>query len=428
MRFLTAEKISEYVSNCILSGVIDTKTDTSFVLYDFDLLKHKIKSIQQAFPESSAHTTAIKANPVLKINQKINELGSGFGAEVASEGEIHLALKAGFKSGQIVFDSPVKTIGELTFALQNNIHINADSLMEIYRIAKIKESVTSHSKIGLRINPQVGAGKIELTSVADEYSKFGVPIGLYKTEIIEAFKKYNWLNGLHLHIGSQGCHMDLLLNGISKALHLIVEINKNIKNNNRQIEFLDIGGGLPVSYHSSVEPPDIKIYANQINDLIEKNNLEGLKLITEFGRYLHANAGCIVSKVEYVKHYESSNTLMIHSGADIMLRECLNPGNWYHEFTLLGKNGKLKTSDKTLKYTIAGPLCFAGDIVGKNIELPLADEGDYLVIHDTGGYTFSMWSKYVNRLFPKIIGVENSNFNILVNRETIDDILHFWSR
>ena len=231
-----------------------------------------------------------------------------------------------------------------------------------------------------------------------------------------------------MHIGSQGCHMDLLLNGISKALHLIVEINKNIKNNNRQIEFLDIGGGLPVSYHSSVEPPDIKIYANQINDLIEKNNLEGLKLITEFGRYLHANAGCIVSKVEYVKHYESSNTLMIHSGADIMLRECLNPGNWYHEFTLLGKNGKLKTSDKTLKYTIAGPLCFAGDIVGKNIELPLADEGDYLVIHDTGGYTFSMWSKYVNRLFPKIIGVENSNFNILVNRETIDDILHFWSR
>lgn len=339
-----------------------------------------------------------------------------------------LALKAGFKAENIVFDSPVKTISELAFALQNNIHINADSLMEIDRIAKIKESVKSHSKIGLRINPQVGAGKIKLTSVADEYSKFGVPIKSYKTEIIESFKKYNWLSGLHLHIGSQGCEMDMLLNGISKVLELIVEINKNIKKHNRQIEFLDIGGGLPVSYYHSVNPPDISLYANNILGLMKENGLRNLTIITEFGRFLHANAGCIVSKVEYVKHYESSNTLMIHSGADIMLRECLNPGSWYHEFTLLDKNGKLKTSDKTLQYTIAGPLCFAGDIVGRNIELPLADEGDYLVIHDTGGYTFSMWSKYVSRLFPKVIGIENSNFNILLNRETTNDILHFWSR
>jgi len=426
MSFLTAKKISEYVLKCIQLKIIDPDIDTSFILYDYDILKQKTEAIKQAFPQHSLHTAAIKANPVLKIIEKLYQ--NHFGAEVASEGELKLALKAGFKSKEIVFDSPVKTISELTFALQKDVHINADSLLEIDRITKIKESITSNSKIGLRINPQVGAGKIELTSVADEYSKFGVPINVYKTEIIESFIKHSWLNGLHLHIGSQGCHMDMLLNGISKVLDLIVEINKNIKNQNRQIEFLDIGGGLPVSYYHSIEPLDIKIYASQIKELTKKYNLESLKLITEFGRYLHANAGCIVSKVEYVKHYQSSNTLMVHSGADIMLRECLNPGSWYHEFTLLDKNGKLKTSDKTLQYTIAGPLCFAGDIVGRNIELPLADEGDYLVIHDTGGYTFSMWSKYVSRLFPKVIGIENSNFNILLNRETTNDILHFWSR
>jgi len=296
--------------------------------------------------------------------------------------------------------------------------------MELERIHELQDRIKPMSRIGLRINPQVGYGTIAATSVGGEYSKFGIPLKEYLSEIIEAFLKYNWLLGIHMHIGSQGCSMQMLLNGFECGLQLITDIQAKTGS---KIRFFDIGGGLPVSYHHDQNPPDIYEYGIKIQELLKKYQLEDLQLITEFGRYLHANSGFIISKVEYVKQYLDSNTLIIHAGADLFLRECLNPGQWFHEFTLLDKNGKIKVSNNKFKYHIAGPLCFAGDIVARDIELPKADEGDYLVIHDTGAYTFGMWSKYVSRMFPKVIGITGKSFEIIRNRETLEDIYKFWS-
>lgn len=423
--FISPKNIQTYVSSCINSGLFNTIDDTSAVFYDFNHLFYKTELLRKAFPENTFHTTAIKANPLIKVLHEIKKIG--FGSEAASEGELFLAQKAGFDNYKIVFDSPAKTHGELEYALKNDFHINADSIMELDRIARIKESVKSESTIGLRINPQVGYGKIKSTSLAGEYSKFGVPLKSHKQEILDCFKKYKWLTGIHLHIGSQGCEMDLLLNGIESGLKLIKEINELLIIQNREASFIDIGGGLPVSYHHNMSPPDIIEYGEKISEMLTCYNLNKLQIITEFGRYLHANSGFIISKVEYVKHYEESNTLIIHSGADILLRECLNPDNWYHEFSLLDKTGKLKQTGKTRNYLIAGPLCLASDIVARNVELPVASEGDYIVIHDTGGYTFGMWSKYVSRLFPKIIGINNNSYEVIRKREKLTDILDYWS-
>ncbi|MFC2152639.1 diaminopimelate decarboxylase [Bacteroidota bacterium] len=423
--FIPINKISASVSTCLKSGLFDPIVDTSIVFYDFSHLKHKIELLKEAFPINTFHTAAVKANPLDEVLKFTNKLE--LGAEVASEGELYLAQKSGFKNQKIVFDSPAKTYNELEFALKNNIQINADSLMEIDRIAKIKKNTTSISKIGLRINPQVGYGKIESTSLAGEYSKFGVPIKSHLQEIIDYYVKYDWLIGVHLHIGSQGCEMEMLINGIESGLKLIVEINKKIKSQNREIIFLDIGGGLPISYHHDIAPTGMTDYGNKIKDLLAFFNLENMHIVTEFGRFLHANSGFIVSKVEYVKHYENSNTLIIHSGADMLLRECLNPGNWYHEITLLNSKGELKQNKSKINYHIAGPLCFANDIIARNIELPEAQEGDYLVIHDSGGYTFGMWSKYVSRNFPKVIAYDDDKYKIIRKRETPEDILKFWS-
>lgn len=422
--FIPVDNIVQFVSDCIVSGMYNPETDTSAVFYDVDHLSKQIELLKKAFPSNTFHTAAIKANPLIKILQKVKDLH--LGAEAASEGELHIALNAGFANEQIVFDSPVKTYEELAFALKNNIHINADSLMELDRIARLKESIKSDSKIGLRINPQVGYGKILSTSLAGDYSKFGVPLKSNKNEILKYFEKYDWLSGIHMHIGSQGCDMDMLLDGIELGLKLILDIKETVIYQGRNVEFMDIGGGLPISYHHNVNPPDIMKYGKLVQNLLSFYELDNLKLITEFGRFLHANSGFIVSKIEYTKHYKESNTLMIHSGADIMLRECLNPQNWYHEISLLDKNGQPKHSDKKLKYNIGGPLCFANDIVARNIELPKAEEGDIIVIHDTGGYTFGMWSKYVSRAFPKIIGIEKLSYEILRKKDRIKNIVNFW--
>ncbi|OFX87437.1 MAG: hypothetical protein A2W99_07070 [Bacteroidetes bacterium GWF2_33_16] len=408
--------------DCIQSGLIETDQDSTIIFYDFDLLLSKTKALISAFPENTLHTIAIKANPLVKILEKIKSLG--LGVEAASEGELFLAEKIGFHPSQTVFDSPAKTRNELLYAISSNINVNADSFMELERIAELKEKINSSSRIGLRINPQIGYGTIAATSVAGDYSKFGVPIKEFRTEIIESFKTYNWLSGIHIHIGSQGCSMQMLLSGFEESLKLIKEIQEQ---SGRNVEFIDIGGGLPTSYHHNQSPPDIIEYGAKIQELIQKYKLEHLQLITEFGRYLHANSGYTISKVEYVKHYKESNTLIIHAGADLFLRECLNPGQWYHEFTLLDLNGEIKSGSKSIKYHIAGPLCFAGDIVARDIELPKADEGDYVVIHDTGAYTFGMWSKYVSRMFPKVIMKTGKTFEIIRNREKPKDMYFFWS-
>ncbi len=423
--FIPLKSIGQSFKECLNCGLIIPKKDTTIIFYDNDFLKVKMKELKESFPENTIHASAVKANPLVKILKKVKAFG--FGAEVASEGELFLAQKAGFGSNQIIFDSPAKTTDELTNALKNHIYINADSLMELDRIAKLKQEIESKSPIGLRINPQVGLGKIASTSLAGEYSKFGVPINPYSDKIIDYFIHFKWLKGIHMHIGSQGCEMQLLLNGIDKGLQIIKEINKKLKSKNRKVEFLDIGGGLPVSYHHNQNPPDIKIYGQEIKNLLIKYNLENLNLITEFGRYLHVNSGYIITKVEYVKHYPNDNTLIVHAGADLLLRECLNPGQWFHEISLLDQEGNPKKSETLKKYHIAGPLCFANDIVARDEKLPKAVEGDYLVIHDTGGYTFGMWSKYVSRSFPKVIGKEGNDYSMIKERETVEDIFRFWN-
>jgi diaminopimelate decarboxylase len=422
----------EYISSCFKKALVlqifNPEIDTTVVLYDIPHFEQRLDMLEQVFGESTLHAIAIKANPLIRLLQKIKN--KGFGVEVASAGELFIAKELGFEPAKIVFDSPIKTLSELENALKMGVHINADSLIELGRINSLLKKIKSTSTIGIRINPQVGTGKIWMSSVAGEYSKFGVPIKQFRQELTEAFLNYAWLKGVHLHIGSQGCDWELLKNGI----HLIFEFAENVNqilnenNSNRQIEFIDIGGGLPVSYSHFSVPLYMKDYATKL-----KNEIPGLfsgkyKIITEFGRWVHANCGSIISRIEYVKEEQNVNTAMIHVGADMLLRECYRPEDWTHEFSVLDNKGNLKTNMASKLYNIAGPLCFSGDFVARNIELPIINEGDYLVIHDCGAYTFSMWSRYNSRQFPQIAGYnsDNDSFEILKEKEELEYIWKFW--
>lgn len=409
-------------------GLID-EDDTAIIFYDLSFLEKRINDLIGLFPESTLHAIAVKANPLAKILKKIKKLGVGL--ESATLPELYLAERAGFSHDKIVFDSPVKTTRELEHALKLGVHINADSLLELERIERILKKQPTRSSIGVRINPQVGTGTIPLTSVAGEYSKFGVPIKTHREELRNCFLKYNWLRGVHLHIGSQGCEVELLIKGIETILIFVDEINDCFKRKNiqRKIDIFDMGGGLPVSYHRDKHPFGMAQYREELGIRFKELFSNDFKLITEFGRYIHANTSWVASRVEYVKREIKVNTAMIHVGADLFLRKCYRPDDWHHEIIAVDKYGKIKSGKDENNYVVAGPLCFAGDVIAKEIELPEIEENDYIIIHDTGAYTLSMWSRYNSRQIPKVIGYyeDGGKFEILRNREKKEDLWDFWS-
>jgi len=420
---IPAQSIEKTFQAVISNGLI-REEDTVVICYDLTFLEERIRHLISLFPPSTIHGIAMKANPLVKILSISKTLNVG--VEVASLGELVIATKAGYTPDRIVFDSPVKTFHDLEHALKAGVHINADSLMELDRIRKLKERLISESTVGIRINPQIGLGKILESSVAGEYSKFGVPIKYRRDELIDSFKEHQWLKGVHLHIGSQGCLMEMLINGIRVLFDFAKEVNDLL--GYQQINIFDIGGGIPVSYSGSTTPVSMEEYAKTIQNLFPSLFTDHFSLFTEFGRWVHVNTGWVASRVEYVKKDPGINTAMIHAGADLFLRECLNPKDWQHEYSVLDKNGYLKRGKDINPYNLAGPLCFSGDILAKNVDLPAVEEGDYIIIHDAGGYTFSMWSRYNSRQTPRILGYYNNGerFEILKERESFEDLIHFW--
>jgi len=171
---------------------------------------------------------------------------------------LRLALEAGVSPQKIVFDSPAKTISELKLALEKGIYLNLDNFQEFERIKKLMETGQyKNTSIGIRINPQVGGGAIEALSTATATSKFGIPTE-YLPQILDAYKEYSWLNGVHVHVGSQGCPLDLIAQGIRRAVDLALSINQTRAG---QIKYIDIGGGLPVNFDTDEMNPTFEHYA-----------------------------------------------------------------------------------------------------------------------------------------------------------------------
>ena len=426
---LSAEEMSKAFSNALYDYDLISSDDTAIIFYDLTFLAERIKDMQKQFPSATLHAIAVKANPLTNILCKIKALGAG--AEVASLPELYLSEKAGFAPENIVFDSPCKTKADLEYALSLGICLNADSFDELDRIVEILKTNTSKSIIGLRINPQVGPGSIKSTSVAEGISKFGIPLNENRERIIQYYLKHDFLRSIHVHIGSQGCPVPLVINGIRKVLDLANEVNirLNQEAKSNRIDTFDIGGGLPVSYHPDQQPVAMEEYVAMLKASCSELFDGQFRLITEFGRYLYANTGWVASKVEYVKREPGYNIVMTHVGADLFLRKAYNPCDWHHHITVVDKHGKLKSGIDSNKYAIAGPLCFGGDVIAKDLELPVVQEGDYILIHDAGAYTLSMWSRYNSRQMPKVIGYHTANntFEIIKERESKEDLFDFWS-
>lgn len=409
----------DLVRRAVASGLI-READTAVVLYDLDRLEERLALVTTAFGAGGLHAAAVKANPLPPVLAFLAGLGAG--AEVASLPELHLALAAGFAPERIVFDSPAKTVEELRLAVSLGIGLNADNFEELARLEGLVAGAGRVPRIGLRVNPQVGMGRIKATSVAGSYSKFGVPLA-DRAAILEAFARFPWLCGLHVHIGSQGCSLDMLVSGVGAVYDLALEIETAFGPG--RLRRIDIGGGLPVVYCDADAPPDPAAYAAALAKRCPELFTGRFELATEFGRFLHAPCAVAVSRVEYVKRQPGHRTAVLHLGADMFVRECYNPRNWFHRAKLLSPQGREKTG-RTMVWHLAGPLCFSGDFPVRRVRLPAIEPGDLIVIEDVGAYTLAMWSRYNSRQMPRIIGRRQGRFSVLRERESPEDLLRFW--
>lgn len=400
-----------------------TEREPALVFHDLGCLRDRLETLTATFPANTLHALAIKANPILEILRFA--VGQGAGLEAASAEEVALALAAGCPPDRIVFDSPAKSVPEIRQALSLGVHLNADNLDELERIDALLQTMESTSTIGLRLNPMVGEGRILSTSTTGAASKFGTPLFEDAPELVEAFRRYPWLTGVHVHVGSQGCSLEMLVEAARRIHSFVQRTHQSL--GHEQIRIVDLGGGLPVAYRDTDRPPSVQTYVSALEEAVPELFKPPYRLITEFGRHLQANCGWAASRVEYVKDIDGGRIAVLHLGADFMLRRAYNPQDWHHDFLVCDATGRLKAEQDLSPWTIAGPLCFSGDILARGIPLPPIEPGDLVIIRDVGGYTMGMWSRHCSRGMPTVLGYEDaSDFKLLRARETLADMVAFW--
>ncbi|MET9828621.1 diaminopimelate decarboxylase [Streptomyces sp. NPDC006385] len=347
------------------------------------------------------HAFAVKATPLVPVLRLLRE--EGIGAEVASPGELALARAAGLRPEMTVLDSPAKTPAELRQALALGIAVNADNPQELDRIDGLMRSATSRSPLGIRVNPQVGGGSIEATSTATATSKFGVALRDEGARewVVRAYQDRPWLTRLHAHTGSQGIPLSLMAQGVAAAYALAEEINRRI--GRRQIDTLDIGGGLPVNFASDATTPTYAQYARLLSEAVPGLFDGRYGLVTEFGRSLLAKHGTVVARVEYAKSAGGRPVAVTHAGVQVATRTVYAPGSWPLRIAAYDGKGHPKQGTAVVQ-DVAGPACFSGDLLAEGCALPLLEQGDHVAALDTGAYYFAHHYAYNSLARPGIHG------------------------
>ncbi|MGW7127043.1 diaminopimelate decarboxylase [Streptomyces bobili] len=387
----------------VRQGLLDPESALLAAFVDLDGVDGTVASLRAAFPASLQvlHAFAAKANCLVPVLEELRR--GGMGCEVASAGELAQALEAGFDPADIVFDSPAKTRAELVRALSLGVTVNADSFEELERIDDILASRPSGSRIGVRVNPQVGGGTISAMSTATATSKFGVPLEDEgnRERLFQAYRDRPWLTWVHTHVGSQGCPLDLIAGGIAKAVAFAEEINTRL--GRRQVTGIDIGGGLPVNFADDETTPGFETYVDRLREHTPALFSGDYEIVTEFGRSVLAKNGFMAAYVEYTKTVGGRPIAITHAGAQVATRTVFAPDAWPLRIEAYDPGGNAKAGPPVAQ-DIAGPCCFAGDLLARDRTLPRLDTGDLVVVPDTGAYYFSTPFHYNSLPEPAVHG------------------------
>ena len=351
---------------------------------------------------------AVKANSNLAVLNVMAKLGSGF--DIVSGGELSRVLKAGGDPAKVVFSGVGKTEQEIAFALEHNIKcFNVESLPELDRINKVAAQLGKRAPISLRVNPDVDAKTHPYISTGLKDNKFGV-------ERQQAVAVYQYASTLpNLDIVGMDCHIGSQLTDLTPfvdALNILLALIDELAELGIKIAHLDIGGGLGVNYRGENAPhPDQ--YAQAIAQRMQGR--ESLQLIFEPGRAIVANAGVLLTKVEFIKQGAEKNFAIVDAAMNDLIRPALYSA--WQEIVPLQQNSERKLAT----YDVVGPVCETSDFLGKERELAIT-AGDYLAVRSAGAYGFVMASNYNSRCRAAEILVDGSKAHVVRERETVEQL------
>ena len=350
---------------------------------------------------------AVKANSNLAVLNVMAKLGSGF--DIVSGGELARVLEAGGDANKIVFSGVGKTEAEIEYALEVGIKcFNVESEAELHRINAVAKSLDKVAPISIRVNPNVDAGTHPYISTGLKENKFGISIEKSKELYVWANQQDNLnIQGVDCHIGSQLTEVAPFLDALDKLLILIDQLSEL----GVTISHLDIGGGLGVTYKDET-PPHPTEYMEAI--MPKLSHRKDLTILMEPGRAIMANAGILLTKVEFLKENEGKHFCIVDAAMNDNIRPSLYSA-WQNIIPLT------QTDKPNVNCDVVGPVCETGDFLGKDRELNV-EAGDYLVVRSVGAYGFTMSSNYNSRPRAAEIMVEGDKMHLIRQRETIESL------
>jgi diaminopimelate decarboxylase len=391
---------------------IAKEVGTPCYIYSYTTLVRHFRAYDGAF-KSLPHIIAfaMKANSNIAILRLMAKEGSG--VDIVSGGELFRALKAGVPPSKIVFAGVGKNAEEIREALKADILMfNVESSAELQAINEVAASVGTKARVALRINPDIDPKTHPYISTGLKKSKFGIAADRALEEFTLASSLANIdVVGVHKHIGSQLTEVTPFVEAVKKVVKLV----EALKSRGINIRYVNIGGGLGITY-SDETPPLPQELADAVSPLLKNLNVT---LIMEPGRVIVGNAGILVTKVLYRKDGEAKRFIIVDAAMNDLIRPSLYGA--YHEIRPLSEAVLQRTKHSV---DVVGPVCESGDFLAKDRSLPEVNAGDMLAVMSAGAYGFVMASNYNSRpRIPEVL-IKDGDIHVIRTRETYDDLIN----
>jgi diaminopimelate decarboxylase len=391
-------------------SAIAAAVGTPVYVYSAALLREQYRAIDAAFGDyPHALHYALKANSSLALTRLLRELGSA--ADANSIWEIQLALRAGFTPADLVFTGVGKAPSELEAAVPLGLKaINVESNGELDRVEAIAARTGRVARVAVRINPDVDANSHPHISTGLKAAKFGIPHDA-ALDILRGTKDRPSLRlvALHVHVGSQLTRLDPL----RRSAACVADLADDLARLGIALEYLDLGGGLGISYDGEPVPTPAEYGAMLVGEI----RRTGLPIVVEPGRAIAGPAGVVVARVVDIKPQNAETDFAV---VDAGMTEIIRPALYgaYHRIEPVRRS-----TGPTMRYDVVGPVCESSDVIGRDRSLPALSVGDLIAIRDAGAYGSSMASNYNRRPLPAEVVVDAGRWRITRRRQTLDDML-----
>lgn len=398
------------LEDVILKDLVDVY-QTPFYVYSKKSIIDKIRILKDVFSsiDNSFIAYSIKAESNISLLKIMIE--NGIGSDVVSLGEIKRFIKAGGDARDIVFSGVGKKEEDIIYALKVSVkQFNVESIPEALRINSLAKSMNVRAKYSFRVNPNIDAHTHKKITTGTYGDKFGISIETLK-ENINLIKSLSHIDfvGISVHIGSQIMSTDVYMS----AINAIKEAIYYLKENEINVDTLDIGGGYGIDYNKKGNGFDFGTFKANVIPILKDLNLN---IITEPGRFIIGEAGMLITKIEYIKKEWGKTYLILDAGMHNYMRTAIYDA--HNEIKPL----IIKSSD-TMKVDIAGPICESTDFFAYDREINSVDEGDYIAILDTGAYGASMSNTYNSHTLCEQVLVSKNEHKLIRSRQTFDELI-----